>query len=114
MPTPTPGVQIQLDRRRTLRYGGGALMAIEQRTGKNLLKGELGTDLSFTELVTFVWAGLRHEDPELTLEEAADLIDPSRMEEIAEAMGEALNAAFPTGPSATGDKGTGKGRKPRG
>lgn len=96
MSTPTDGVGITLDKPRTLRYSGRSLRAIEKETGKNVLKGEIGGNLNFTELVVLVWAGLLHEDPDLDLDDAADLVDPARIEEIADAMNEALKAAFPT------------------
>lgn len=105
----TGAVAVMLDKPRSLRYGGRALRAIEQETGKNLLKGEIGGDLTFSDLCVFVWAGLLHESPDLSIEDAADLVDLNRLDAISAAMNEAITLAFP----AAGDKKPGKAPKAR-
>jgi hypothetical protein len=66
-----PGVTIELDKPRTLRYGMNALIKIEELTGKNLTKFDLD-NISVKDLRTIVYAGLFHEDKELTPEKCAD------------------------------------------
>ena len=95
-------VPIQLDRKRTLRFTTDSLAALDGPLGvdwKTFLfriadasqalqekideGGELdiseamdaGAVLSTKDLAALLWAGLRHEDPELTVADAANLID---------------------------------------
>ncbi len=52
-----PGVTIELDRPRTLRYGMNALVKIEELTGKAISKLDL-ENISIKDLRTIVYAGL--------------------------------------------------------
>jgi hypothetical protein len=71
-----------------------ALIKIEELTGKNLTSLDL-SQLSIKDLRTIVYAGLFHEDKELTPETCADLIDAySDIGTIAEKLGEAMTLAF--------------------
>jgi len=88
------GVTIELDKPRTLRYGMNALIKIEELTGKNLAKLDLD-NISIKDLRTIVYAGLFHEDKDLTPEKCADLIDEySSITTVAEKLGEAMTLAF--------------------
>ena len=92
------GVTIELDKPRTLRYGMNALIKIEELTGKNLAKLDLD-NISIKDLRTIVYAGLFHEDKDLTPEKCADLIDEySSITTVAEKLGEAMTLAFGTKP----------------
>ena len=89
-----PGVAIELDKPRTLRYGMNALIKIEELTGKNLTKLDLD-NISIKDLRTIAYAGLFHEDKNLTPEKCADLIDEySDITTIAGKLGEAMTLAF--------------------
>jgi len=89
-----PGVTIEMDKPRTLRYGMNALIKIEELTGKNLTKLDLD-NISVKDLRTIVYAGLFHEDKELTPEKCADLIDEySDITTVAGKLGEAMTLAF--------------------
>lgn len=88
------GVIIELDKPRTLRYGMNALAKIEDVTGKSIMKLDLG-HVGIKDLLAIVYAGLYHEDRELTPEKVGDLIDEySDMNTVAEKIGEAFNLAF--------------------
>ncbi len=88
------GVTIELDKPRTLRYGMNALIKIEELTGKNLTKLDLD-NISAKDLRTIVYAGLFHEDKDLTPEKCADLIDEySDITTVAGKLGEAMTLAF--------------------
>lgn len=88
------GVTIELDKPRTLRYGMNALIKIEELTGKNLTKLDLDS-ISVKDLRTIVYAGLFHEDKDLTPEKCADLIDEySDITTVAGKLGEAMTLAF--------------------
>lgn len=83
-PKPNPhnqGVKIHLDRERTLKVDFNALAAFEEATGQNLLdffsgsEAEVRRRLGFRQIRTILWSALRHEDPELTAEEAGLLVE---------------------------------------
>lgn len=81
-------VEIVLDRPRRLRFGFNADSAFEEATGQTLSgimfragqaenkeSGSACTVIGFRLLRAMVWAGLRHEDPTLTIEAVGDLLD---------------------------------------
>ena len=82
-----------------LRYTIGALKALQSKTGlKGLqpLMKRLQDVGDANDLGSMIWAGLLHENKDLTLEEAGDLIDKAGG--IMEAVGsliEAFGNAFP-------------------
>lgn len=88
------GVTINLDKPRTLRYGINALAKIEDLTNKPLVKLDL-KNVGIKDLLIITYAGLCHEDNNLTIEKVGDIIDEySSLGEIAEKVGEALTLAF--------------------
>ncbi len=88
------GVTINLDKPRTLRYGINALAKIEDLTNKPLVKLDL-KNVGIKDLLIITYAGLCHEDSNLTIEKVGDIIDEySSLGEIAEKVGEALTLAF--------------------
>lgn len=92
---PKTGVKVKLDRQRTLRLTMRGIMALEDETGLTLTEvGERVRAGSFRTIVAIVWAALLHEDPELTIEAAADLMDKGDLTEIAEAAGRAMQEQF--------------------
>lgn len=89
-----PSVTINLDKPRTLRYGINALAKIEDLTGKPLSKLDL-TQVGIKDILIITYAGLAHEDKDLTIEKVGDLIDEhSDITEVATCVGEALTQAF--------------------
>jgi len=89
---------IQLDKARNLRYGYMGLSLIEEALGMNinkvLIKATKG-DLSIKETFTMIWAGLYHEDKELTVEKVIDLVDEySDIETVSELMGKAIEKSL--------------------
>ena len=89
-----PGVTINLDKPRTLRFGINALAKIEDLTGKPLSKLDL-SQVGIKDILVITFAGLCHEDKELTIEKVGDLIDEySSITELATKLGEALTQAF--------------------
>ncbi|MEG1520203.1 MAG: hypothetical protein RR458_04370, partial [Clostridia bacterium] len=93
------GVTIELDKPRTLRFGVNALVVVEELTGKAITKLDLN-NISMKDLRTIIYAGLVHDDKELTPEKAGELIDEySELGIVAEKLGEALNLAYGDGKS---------------
>jgi hypothetical protein len=68
MPSPTKGVPVELDRTRHLRFPLGVLRGIE----------------ADTQLATVMYLGLKHEDPELTVEQVGEMIDLEMMPGLVE------------------------------
>ena len=88
------GVLIELDKPRTLRYGLNALVTIEEQIGRPLTGLDFN-NVSVKDLRAILYAGLFHEDKELTPEKVADLVDDfSNIETISTKVGEAMTLAF--------------------
>lgn len=85
---------IELDKVRNFRYGMKAISIIEKKFKKPLAKINF-EELTMEETATIIWAGLVHEDKELTANRVMDLIDDKgNLQEVMQAMAEAMNAAF--------------------
>lgn len=83
---------IQLDRIRNFRYGMKAISLIEKKLNvKSISTVDFG-NISMDELSIIVWAGLAHEDKELTPDKVMDLIDSfSDIPTTVEIMGKAFS-----------------------
>lgn len=87
-------VTVELDKARNLRYGMNALVKVEELTGKPITKLDL-ENISIRDLRTIVYAGLFHEDKDLTPDKVGNLIDEySDINIVAAKLGEAFNLAF--------------------
>lgn len=93
-----PFVIVELDRPRKMRYGMNALIEIEETLGKKISEifPQDNTQLvGFKELSIVIYAGLKADDKELTLERVGDLIDEySDIETVSIKMSEAFEASF--------------------
>ena len=95
---PKQSIPIELGgKTKHLRYTFNALVALEEKLGCSL--SDIGTlltgSVSVTKLRTLIWAGLIHDDKELTEEQVGEWLDLTSISEIAEKFAEALEAAFP-------------------
>jgi hypothetical protein len=86
---------IKLDKTRNFRYGMKALNLIEKKFNKNIASIDF-ENLTIEGTMTIIWAGLVHEDKDLTPEALIDIIDNNgiKLETIVTAMSEALQDAF--------------------
>lgn len=86
---------ITLDKARNFRYGMKALSLIEKKFKKNMSSIDF-ENLTIEETITIVWAGLVHEDKDLTVDKLIDIIDETgiKFDEIVKAMSEAISDAF--------------------
>lgn len=85
---------IILDKTRNFRYGMKAISLIEKKMKCNVSKIDF-ENLTMEDTATLIWAGLVHEDRELSPEKIMDLIDEySNIQDVAKIMGEAMNEAF--------------------
>jgi hypothetical protein len=82
-------VEVQLDKKRHFRFTMNALEIIEDELGFGLHEME-GKNLKMKEIKLIMWAGLLHEDPDLTLEQLGNMIDTENMKYVQEQMGKAF------------------------
>lgn len=78
-------VTIMLDRERVMRLNMWAQMRYEKASGKKIVDME---ENSVTDVMTLVWATLTQDDPELTVDALAQILDVDDMERVAEAIKE--------------------------
>ena len=84
----------QLDKMRNMRYGMKAFSLVEDVIGVPLAKIDLN-NLTQKQLATLIWAGLVHEDKELTVESVMDLIDDhSDIKEASEMLSKAITESM--------------------
>lgn len=82
-------VTLTLDKERTLFYDLNALVALEEQ-GIDIAKINEGIKMS--QVRGILWAGLIHEDKELTLEEVGSMVEVDNLQ----AVSDAINKAFST------------------
>jgi hypothetical protein len=88
-------VDVQLDKKRTFKFTNNAMVNLEDALGISMMQfGE--TVIGFRTMVTMVWAALLHSMPELTFEEAAQLMDHGDFTDISAKVTEALSLFFPS------------------
>lgn len=81
--------KIKLDKVRTLRFPLMSIIKLKKERGiqlSDLQDEEKAQD--FEVILGIAWAGLIHEDPELTFEEAGNIIDLSDLQELSEKLGD--------------------------
>lgn len=99
-------IPIKLDKMRNFRYGMKAISLMEKKLGKPAAKINF-EEMTMEEVATVVWAGLAHEDKELTPDKVMDIIDDhADITTVITAAGEALATAFGVkeGPGKNGKK----------
>jgi hypothetical protein len=87
-------VPIELDRPRTLILSFNAFCKAEEVTGIPFLV-EQPQFSSLSTVRALFWAGLLHEDPTLTLEQAGDFIEEVGMDTILDAVMKAYGVSMP-------------------
>ena len=89
---------VKLDKTRNFRYNMRALTLIEKAFKKNIAAIDFG-NLTIEETMTIVWAGLVHEDKELTIDGLIEIIDNEgiKLADIVSAMTDAISDAFGEG-----------------
>ncbi|MCS0827383.1 gene transfer agent family protein [Cytobacillus firmus] len=85
-------VSITLDKERTLRFTLNSLAEIEDKLGVPLSKmAEL--ELGIKTVRTMLWAGLIHEDEDLTEKEVGNMVDFTNLNEVQTKVSEAFAVA---------------------
>jgi hypothetical protein len=85
---------VELDKVRNFRYGMKAISIVEKKFKKPIAKVDFD-NLTMEDTATIIWAGLVHEDKNLTVEKVMDLIDEKgNLQQVMQVMSEAMSAAF--------------------
>ena len=85
----------KLDKARNVRFGMKALSLIEDNLGSKIGKIDF-ENLGIKDTCTVLWAGMVHEDNELTVDRLMELIDEhSSFQEMADVLAKAMIASFP-------------------
>lgn len=86
---------ITIDKVRNFRYNVKALDLIEKKFKKNISSVNFGA-MTVAETMVVAWAGLVHEDKELTPEKLIDLIDENNIKftDFASVMAQAIADAY--------------------
>ncbi|MBC9785107.1 hypothetical protein H1S01_11370 [Heliobacterium chlorum] len=85
-------VDIELDKSRKLRYTLNALAEIEDKLGVSVAELN-GANLGMKAIRTFLWAGLIHEDSELSEREVGEMVDFDNFAYVQEKIAEAFELA---------------------
>lgn len=78
----------------TLKFSTNAICELEERLDKGLNVIVANME-RLTTVRALLWAGLRAKHPEVTIQQAGEMIDRSGMAAATEIIGKALTAAFP-------------------
>ncbi|HCL01206.1 MAG TPA: hypothetical protein DHW61_02135 [Lachnoclostridium phytofermentans] len=85
---------IELDKTRNLKYGMRAIDRVEKKLKIKISQMDFN-NLSMEETAVVIWAGLVHEDKNLTPERIMDLVDEySNITKIGDDITNAINEAF--------------------
>ena len=85
-------VEIELDKTRQIRFTLNALAELEDKLGVSLTELE-GLNMGVKQIRTFLWAGLLHEEPELSEQAVGNMVDFDNIEYINEKINEAFQRA---------------------
>lgn len=85
-------VAIELDKPRTLRFTLNSLAEIEDRLGVSLAKMS-EVELGIKSIRTMLWAGLIHEDKQITEDEVGEMVDFGNLEYVQEKVATAFASA---------------------
>lgn len=80
---------------RTLRYDLNAMAELEDRYGSVDAAFEAMDNNSIKAIRCVLWAGLIHEDADLTEQKVGSLIDMQYLQGLMESVGQAFNADMP-------------------
>lgn len=87
---------IQLDKSRNFKYGMKAISLVEKKLKKPMSKVDFN-EITMEDAAILIWAGLQHEDRDLTPDKVMDLIDDnSNIATVLKEAGNALSEAFGT------------------
>lgn len=87
--------EYKLDKTRNLRLGMVALNKVKDKLGMSISKIDFTGDVDFYAVAVILWAGMVHEDSELTPDKVMELVDEhSDIPTALKVMGEIMQEAF--------------------
>ena len=112
-------ISIRLDRVRTICFDFPSYVIYEERTNRTIMAAlRLKDQLGFLAVCELLWAGLRHEQPDLTFEETANLAKQAegantfeKFQYVLEKVIEAIVASFGDAAKKKYEEGVGKIKK---
>ena len=104
-------IPIHLDKLRSIKLDLRALALAEREIARfwdrterlSIVQIFQGGDVGVADLCILLWAGLRHEDPALTVDQAFALASNASMQVVSEALGRALREQLGTGASGSSE-----------
>ena len=90
-------IKIKLDKERNLRLCMKGILAFQEETGHNILKGFQFNPSDMKTLSALLWSCLIHEDKDLKLDDVLVMLDLSNMVEAFEAVQKCMTESLPTG-----------------
>jgi len=97
MPNPKKSVKIHLGGRfHSLRYDFNALVALEDTLGIPISRWTdiISEQMGVRTIRTLVWAGLLHENEDITLKDVGEMLDISKLDDVSSKVLEAVDLAF--------------------
>lgn len=88
-------IPITLDKPRNLLYDFNAFIELEEQYGDIKIALEGVEDLKLKPIRDMIWAGLIHEDENLTRKQVGRMLNLTNMQEIASKIMEALGVSLP-------------------
>ncbi len=88
-----PQIPIELDKPRTLWLNFNAMRLFEKETGKKFVNSL--SDPSIDDLTVILWAALKHEDPDVTVDQLGEALGLGDIEYVMGKIMEAWEAATP-------------------
>ena len=98
-----PRIKVTLDKPRIIMFDLNALAAFEETTGRSVLNGLSLEGLAVKDLRALFWAGLLHEDPDLTLQQVGAIVHPGNLMYIFKQINIAMGLAMPDAKEGDGD-----------
>lgn len=96
-------IPIVLDKGRNLRLDFNAIATAEELTGKNILAAGALTEPSARDVRALLFAMLKHEDANLTLEDVGAMLHPGNVLAVTQAIKAAIEQAMPPKAEAEGE-----------
>lgn len=91
-----PGVEIFLDKKRTLKLSLNAMVSFEEATGINPFSGDFSpVHMAPRQIRAMLWACLRYEDEELTEEQVGSWVTLDNMADVAQKLLDVFEVALP-------------------
>ena len=84
-------VEIELDKKRNLRYTMNAVCEFEDLIDRPL--SQLEKDLSMSDMRAMIWCGLKHEDESLTLHDVGEMLDMANIGDVMDVVMDAFGKA---------------------